>query len=149
MNNLINVNIGPAELRDICVNPADYPEELLGAALTVVKDMQVQLREARVHVEGVLSERMQKENATKLPFRGADGKDYMATLKSGAVECKDKAAADTYAAAGFKPEEIGEYVFKPSWAKAKEARKLGGEKQLLIDELFKPGAPSLDIKEAV
>lgn len=149
MNALLNISIGPAELRAICENPREYPEELLGAALTVVKDMQVQLREARVHVEGVLSERMQKENATKLPFRGVDGKDYMATLKSGAVECKNKVAADVYAAAGFDPREIGEYVFKPSWSKAKEARKFGGDKQLLIDELFKPGAPSLDIKEAV
>ena len=146
-NELLNISIGPAELRAICENPSTYPEELLGAALNVVKDMQAQLREAKIHVEGVLLEKMQKENASKLPFIGVDGKNYMATVKSGAVECKDKTADMAYQNAGFDPREIGEYIFKPSWTKAKEARKLGGEKQLLIDELFRAGAPSLDIKE--
>lgn len=149
MNDVLNINIGPELLRAICERPTDYPEELLGAALSVVSDMQAQLREARVHVEGVLIERMQKENATKLAFRGMDGRDYKATVKSGAVTCKDKDAAERYADAGFQPEEIGEYIFKPSWTKAKEARKFGGDKQLIIDELFKQGAASLEIKEAV
>lgn len=149
MNELLNVNIGPAQLRAICENPREYPEELLGAAILVVKDMDAQLREARALVEGVLLEKMRGENASKLQFRGLDGNEYRVTVKSGPMECKDKNAADKFMAAGFPAEEIGEFVFKPSWSKAKEARKFGGEKQLIIDELFKAGAPSIDIKEAV
>jgi hypothetical protein len=60
----------------------------------------------------------------------------------------EKGGESKYAAAGFSPDEIGGYVFKPSWSKAKEARKLGGDKQLVIDEIFTEGKPSLTIEEA-
>ena len=147
-NELLNISIGADTLRAICDNPSAYPEEMISAAIVVVKDMASQIREARTHLEGVLIEKMKTENATKLKFIGVDGRDYTATMKAGSMECDDKSADVTYQNEGFDPLEIGSYVFKPSWSKAKEVRKLGGNKQLLIDEFFKPGKPSVDIKEA-
>jgi len=37
-------------------------------------------------------------------------------------------------------------VYKPSWSKAKEARKLGGKKQKVIDEIFAEGKKTIKIE---
>ena len=132
---------------DVIMNPAEYPDEVLAVAIDGMKDVSRQLYEARVRVENTLIDRMKRENATKLDFLGKGGQRFRLTLKSGSMTCTDKTADEIYRGAGFDPLEIGEYVFKPSWSKAKEARKFGGDKQIIIDDLFKAGNPSLDIKE--
>ena len=50
---------------------------------------------------------------------------------------------------GLAPEQIGEYKFTPfSWGKCKEIRKMGGSLQLVIDELYQEGTPSLTVTDA-
>lgn len=132
-------------LKDIIADP-NTPDEVCAAAVTVLDDMARQIREAKTLIAGRLTEHMTSENATKLKFRGPNGDDLVVTLKTGATKCEAKDADERYRQYGFDPLEIGSYKFEPSWSKAKEARKLGGDKQLIIDELFKAGKPSIEIK---
>jgi hypothetical protein len=78
-------------------------------------------------------------------FMDMEGNTRTATLSKGKIDCKEKQIADIYKAAGFIELEIGEWVFKPSWSKAKEARKFGGTKAEIIDKYFVEGAPSVKI----
>ena len=146
MNALTVKILGADDLLAIATNPGNYPEEVLCVAIDVIRDMSAQIYEAKKRIEGHIIKKMQLDNATKQSFRGTDGKEKMATLKFGSMKCKNKEANIIYRDSGFDPKEIGEYVFKPSWSKAKEARKFGGEKQLIIDELFKQGNTTIEIK---
>ena len=132
-------------LRDIVADP-NTPDEVCAAAVTVLDDMARQIREAKALIAGRLTAHMESENATKLKFRGPNGDDLVVTLKPGPTKCEAKNADEIYKQHGFDPLEIGTFEFHPLWSKAKEARKLGGEKQLVIDELFKSGKPSIEIK---
>ena len=133
-------------LNDV-INDLEAPDEVVGAAVDVLNDMSKRLRDAKMVLQGRLIDRMTKENATKFPFVSSTGIQKIATLKAGAMECDRDDADEFYTQNGFDPHEIGKYVFEPSWSKAKEARKMGGTKQLAIDELFKLGKPSLKIEE--
>jgi hypothetical protein len=139
--------ISEKDLRDIVDDPGAYEIEAVGAALDVLADMSRQLYDAKKRVEGHVLEYMKRENASKLVIMGQAGQKKIVTLKKGSMDM-EKGGESKYAAAGFSPDEIGGYVFKPSWSKAKEARKLGGDKQLVIDEIFTEGKPSLTIEEA-
>jgi hypothetical protein len=147
MNALAEVKLSQETLKDIAERPGEYPIEMVGAALDVIRDMSSQLFEAKKRLEGHIIADMQAENATKMQIIGQDGERKVITLKKGKVDM-ERGAESKYAVAGFPLDEIGEYVFKPSWTKAKEARKLGGEKQLIIDEIFTEGKPSLTIEGA-
>lgn len=133
---------------DVIARPDEHEVEVVATAIDLIRDLSRQLYEQKVRLEGSVIARMQADNATKLFTLNSAGKDIVVTLKSGPMECKAKDADIVYGQHGFDPQEIGLYVFKPAWVRAKEARKFGGEKQLLIDELFTPGKPSLDIKTA-
>lgn len=146
MNIIEKVN--GVNINDVITRPEAYPEEVIGAAVDVIVEMSRQIREAEVRLKGHIIEKMKHDNATKLMFVSNDGGNKMITLKSGSMQCENKDADMVYKKHGFDPMEIGEYVFKPSWSKAKEARKFGGDKQLVIDELFKNGKQSITISEA-
>ena len=145
MNELTHVQ--GMDLAEVVKNPALFPEETVAAALDFIKRVAGQWYENKMRLENYLINEMEKENASKIIFVTTDGNEAVATLKAGTTKCDVRAADDIYKEQGFDPLEIGEYVFKPSWTKAKEARKFGGEKQLVIDELFKPGRASLTITE--
>jgi len=133
-------------LNDVLSDP-EASDEIVVAAVDVLNDMSRQLRDAKTLLQGRIIERMTKDNATKLPFIASGGVQKVATLKSGSMECKRDDADEFYKQNGFDPLEIGKYIFEPSWTKAKEARKMGGTKQLAIDELFKAGNSSIKIDE--
>ena len=127
----------------IAQNAHNLPEEIIAAALEYGKTKASQLRDLNQLMEIRLSEKMKAENATKLVFKNTAGQEMIATLKTGSVKCDSKDPDIIYQEQGFDPLEIGEYVFKPSWSKAKEHRKLGGQKQIVIDNLFKPGKDTI------
>lgn len=147
MNEIMNIEIGGITLRDVAMSPEKYPDEILAAYIDVSKSMTAQIREAQQIMEANLLKRMDDENATKLVFKNLDGAEMMATRKKGSVKCEAKNADEIMKANGFDPLAIGEYKFSPSWTKAKEARKLGGEMQVVIDDLFKEGRESIMIGE--
>jgi hypothetical protein len=149
MNDLLQLNFGAtgATLQDVAMKPEAYPAEIKGAYLDVIKAMKSQLREVEQIIEAHLLTEMVHDNATKMVFKSIDGRDMVATRKKGAVKCESKDADEQYKASGFNPLEIGDYKFSPSWTKAKEARKLGGDKQLIIDEMFKESKESITITE--
>ena len=128
------------DLEFIAKNVRNLPEEVVCAALEYGKTKASQLREINTLLEGVMIEKMK---ADKMIFKNTSGQEMIATLKTGSVKCDAKDPDITYQEQGFDPLEIGEYVFKPSWMKAKEARKLGGQKQIVIDNLFKPGKDTI------
>jgi len=146
MNIIQSVN--GVNLNDVIERPDAYPEEVLGAAIDVITDMSRQIREAKLRLEMHIIGKMKADNSTKLIFIGNDGNKKLITLKSGPVQCESKDGDMIYKRHGFDPLEIGEYIFKPSWSKAKEARKFGGDKQVVIDDLFKNGKESITISEA-
>ena len=131
-------------LRDVINTPAEYNDEVLGAAIETLNEYSRQLREAKVRLEGHLAHSMKQDGATKLIFMSADGSQRKLTLNKGKMEASTD-ADEIYKKHGFDPLEIGEYKYVASWSKAKEARKLGGEKQLVIDEIFKEGKEKLTI----
>lgn len=133
------------DLREVINNPANFPDEVQAAAIDLITDWSRQIREAKVRLEGHLTATMKADNATKMVFISVSGEEKTATLGKGKMEAC-KAADKMYKKYGFPPEEIGEWEFKPSWSKAKEARKFGGDKQLVIDEIFQEGKEKLIIK---
>jgi len=135
-------------LHDI-VNNKEISDEIIIAAIDRLNDYSKQLRDAKTLLQGRIIERMKYDNATKLPFISSDGLEKIATLSSGKIECNNKNADKLYAEKGFNTLEIGDYIFRPSWSKAKEARKVGGENQKIIDDLFKSGEPHLKIDDII
>jgi len=131
------------DLEFIAKNVRNLPEEVVCAALEYGKTKASQLREINTLLEGVIVEKMKADNATKMIFKNTSGQEMIATLKTGSVKCDSKDPDIIYQEQGFDPLEIGEYIFKPSWSKAKEARKLGRNKQIVIDNLFKPGKDTI------
>ena len=123
------------ELLDILTNPDCYPEEAVAMCLTTLKSIRSQIYEKIVRLENNLLNRMEEEGATKLYFVDMAGQQKTATLKHGQMKCEKNVDVE-YRANGFDPSEIGEYVFKPIWSKAKEARKVGGLKKKIIDSFF-------------
>ena len=147
MDALYQVDIAGEQVKKIVEHPDNYPDEMLAVAIDVVNNMARQIREAKLILEAHLVKRMKDENATKMPIIGLQGKEQVATRKKGSFKCDSKDADVIFQNYGFDPTSIGDYVFKPSWTKAKEARKLGGDMQLLIDEFFKEGKESITISD--
>lgn len=148
-NALIKIDFGVQgqTLQDVSMNPDKYPVEIVAAYIDAVNMVNQQLREAKIQLEANLLKRMDDDNATKMIFKSIDGRELVATRKKGAVKCDAKDADEIVKAHGFDPLTIGKYEFKPSWSKANEAWKLGGDLQVLIDDLFKEGRESITITE--
>lgn len=148
MNDLMQLDFGRGiTLQDVTMNPDKYEPEVQAAFFDAVKSVQAQLREAQQILEAHLLKTMTDENATKLIFKSMGGQELVATRKKGAVKCDAKNADEIIKAAGHDPLAIGTYEYKPSWTKAKEHRKLGGDIQVIIDDLFKEGKESISITE--
>jgi|GEM_PF-1537982 len=133
------------DIDDVICNPSAYEPEIVLAVIDSANDIARQVREVKMRLEGDILIRMKKEGATKWTFKDINGEERRATLKKGPMKCELKEADENYRMFGFDPLEIGEYVFKPSWSKAKEARKVGGEKQQIIDTMFVEGKESIFI----
>jgi hypothetical protein len=149
MNALLSVDFGVEgqTLQDVIMNPDKYPIELQAAYMDVVNSMSKQIREAKKILEAHIRKQMADDNATKLLFKSIDGRELWATLKKGSMECEAKNADEIMKEHGFQPTVIGNYEFKPSWTKAKEVRKQGGDIQVVIDDLFKESKESIIISD--
>ena len=137
-------------LIDIARNPDSFPEEVIGAGLDVLKEFKAQIRDFEQTMTANIIRRMQTENATKLPFIGVDGREKILTVKKGAMKLNPaiKNWEDYITQAGFTPDMLGEYKFSPlGWKDIKEIRKQGGNIQLLCDEMYREGQPSIVIEE--
>ena len=132
------------DISEIAQCPENFPAELVAVAYERLKAIKSELTDYIITIEQNIISRMEEDGATKLMYMDND-KANVITLKPGAISCKAKNADEVYQQAGFQPLEIGSYEFKPSWTKAKEARKIGGEKQKIIDALFTEGRKTLNI----
>ncbi|MFA5423950.1 MAG: hypothetical protein WC374_08850 [Phycisphaerae bacterium] len=148
-NALVKINFGieGQTLQDVAMNPDNYPEEIVAAYMDAVNMVNQQLREAKIQLEANILKRMTNDNATKMIFKSIDGCELVATRKKGAVKCEARDADEVMKQHGFQPGMIGDYKFVPSWSKAKEASKLGGDIQVLIDDMFKEQKESITITE--
>ena len=141
----LSLKIAGVGIQDIIQKPNDFPEEVVAVSLDAIRRIRSKLYEPQVLLENNLITRMEKDNSTKLLLKDGDN-ERVGTLKSGKMECKEKDVDITYKDAGFDPLEIGKYIFKPEWSKAKEARKYGGSKKEIIEKVFKEGKKSIEIK---
>lgn len=147
MNDVTLAGLG--SLSEIIDNIDNYPIEVKAVVLDVLRDMNSQIYEKKRFVESKIIQDMQADNATKELFVGSDGIKKIMTLKSGSMkaEMKSDEVVNLWVKSGFNINELGNFEFKPSWSKAREQRKFGGEKQNLIDKIFKSGISSIEIKE--
>jgi len=149
MDDIAQFTVENVTLESIGNNPNQYPEEVIGAALEVMINMERRIREIKGNMTVNIIARMQKDNATKLLFCNTRGEERTLTIKSPTP--KLNANIKNYEAfilkSGFAPEQLGEIKFVPyGWGVMKEKRKQLADIQLLIDELYVAGNPSIEIK---
>lgn len=140
---------GTLTLAELGNNPNTYPEEVVAAGFDVIKELEAQLRIYKQNMTANMIHRMTKDNATKLKFINTKGEERTLTLKKGSMKLNtDIKDYDKYIEkAGFVPEMLGRMIFQPfPWKEMKEIRKQGGELQVLVDELYKEGQPSLTVE---
>jgi len=133
-----------SNFQEILERPDDFPEGVVAAGLDSIKKLASQIFEAKKRLEGNLIRRMVFDDATKLSFIDADGVAQDLTLSKGTMKA-DKSLEGFYMGAGFDPNEIGDYVFRASWSKAKQAMKYGGAKKEIIEKYFIEGSKSLKV----
>ncbi len=134
--NEIKVQDKELSIQSIIKDIDNYNDEVLAAVIDEIKTIQSKFREANLILSENLKNRMIKDDATKLFYLDNNGEKRTVTLMNGKVE-PDKNAENIYLEAGFDPDEIGEYVFKPVWSKARQAMKLGGAKKEIIEKIFR------------
>jgi len=143
--NELELKLDGFSINEIIGNIDDYPDESVLAAFDFIKKIDSELREKKLYLSKVLIDRMEADQSTKTQFIDVNGEKKMATLKKGVMRCDHKEADMKYKEAGFDPLEIGEYIFKPIWSKAKNAIKFGGEKKKILEKLFEETSKSIEI----
>ena len=147
MNELVTVN--NITLKEIGTNPDAYQEEVVCAALDTMQNVERTLKFFKQNIIANIHRRMQQNNATKIIFINEKREKKTATLKAATPKLNPviRNPEEYIRLSGFEPGQLGEYKYTPySWGKIKEIRKLGGELQVLCDELYAPGQPGIDIK---
>ena len=140
---------GTLTLTELGNNPNNFPEEVVAAGFDVIKEVEAQLRIYKQNMTANMIHRMTKDNATKLKFINTKGEERTLTLKKGSMKLNtDIKDYDKYIEkAGFVFEMLGRMIFQPlPWKEMKEIRKQGGELQVLVDEIYKEGQPSLTVE---
>jgi hypothetical protein len=148
--NELQTTIQGMTVHEICVSPDNYPEEVVAAAFDALKEIKSQIREYETSISGNMIRRMREDNATKIPFINVKGEQKYLTLKKGAMKINPdiKNIEEYIQKAHLAPEQIGEYKFTPfAWGKCKELRKMGGDLQVVIDDIYIEGTPSLTVTE--
>ena len=149
MNDVTQITIQNVTLATIGSDPNTYPEEVVCAAMDTIIEMERVLRMYKQNMTANLIGRMRKDNATKIQFISTTGAERIATLKAGTKKLNPaiKDTEEYIKSQGFDPMQFGEYKFVPAgWSVFKEKRKLGGNVQLMCDELYIEGTPGIDIK---
>ena len=147
--NELQTTIQNVTLQEIGTNPNTYPEEVVAAAFETIKQFESVLKEYKQNISANMIARMNKDNATKIIFLDTKGNQRTLTLKKGSMKLNpDIKDYDKYIEkAGFIPESLGKMIFQPfPWKDMKEIRKQGGELQVLVDEIYKEGNPTLVIE---
>lgn len=122
------------------------PLELKASIYELLVDMTRKLYDRKKFIEMKIISEMQKENATKEIFISRDGSKKTIILKTETPK-PDKTLLSKWTDSGFNISDLGEFEFRPSWSKAKEQRKFGGDKQKIIDEIFVGNVKKLIIQE--
>lgn len=146
--NELQTTIQNVTLQEIGTNPNTYPEEVVAAAFDTIKQFESVLKEYKQNISANMIARMNKDNATKIIFLDTKGNQRTLTLKKGSMKLNpDIKDYDKYIEkAGFIPESLGKMIFQPfPWKEMKETHKQGGDIQVLIDEIYKEGTPSLTV----
>ena len=149
MNDITQDTIQNVTLATIGSDPNTYPEEVVCAALSTIQEMERVLRLYKQNITANLLRRMEHDNATKIQFIDTTGAARIATMKAGTKKLNSaiKDPEEYIKSQGFDPMQFGEYKFVPAgWSVFKEKRKLGGNVQLMCDELYIEGTPGIDIK---
>lgn len=149
MNDISQITIQNVTLATIGSDPNTYPEEVVCAALDTLTEMERVLRLYKQNITANLLNRMRHDNATKIQFIDTKGAERMATMKLGTKKLNPaiKDPEEFIRQSGFQPEQFGEYKYVPAgWSVFKEKRKLGGDVQLLCDEMYIEGTPGIEIK---
>ncbi len=123
---------------DVTKNPDDYQDEVVAVATDALKVLSAQIREAQTKLNNNLIQRMEKSGATKLPYVDSSGDYKEKTLYNGKIS-PDDTFEQEWTDAGFDPNEVGKYEYKPSWSKAKKSMKVGGDKKKIIEKHFREG----------
>lgn len=148
--NELQTTIDGMSVHEICTSPGNYPDEVVAAAFDALKEIKSLVRDYEVNLSGNMIRRMTEDNATKIPFVNVRGEKKFLTLKKGAMKLNPaiKDYEEYIKQAGLAPEMIGEYKFVPhNWGKCKETRKMGGDLQLVIDEIYIEGPPSITVTD--
>jgi hypothetical protein len=148
--NELQTTIQGMTVNEICANPDSYPEEVVAAAFDALNVIKKQIRENEVNLSANMIRRMREDNATKIPFINVKGEQKYLTLKKGAMKVNPtiKDIEAFIIKTGLAPKMLGEHKFVPhSWGKCKELRKMGGDLQVVIDEIYIEGSPSLTVTE--
>ena len=148
--NELQTTIQGMTVNEICANPDSYPEEVVAAAFDALNTIKKQIRENEINLSANMIRRMRENNATKIPYINVQGEKKFLTIKKGAMKLNPaiKDIEEYIKKAGLFPEMLGEYKFTPhSWGKCKESRKMGGDLQLVIDEIYVEGPPSLTVTD--
>lgn len=148
--NELQTTIQGMTINEICASPDLYPEEVVAAAFDALNTIKKQIRENEISLSANMIRRMREDNATKIPFVNVRGEKKFLTLKKGAMKLNPaiKDYEEYIKQHGMFPEMIGEYKFVPhAWGKCKETRKMGGDLQLIIDEIYIEGQPSITVTD--
>ena len=149
MNDVTQITIQNVTLANIGSDPNTYPEEVVCAAMDTIIEMERVLRLYKQNMTANILKRMAHDNATKIQFISTTGAERTATMKPGTKKLNPaiKDPEEFIKQAGFPAEQFGEYKFVPAgWSVFKEKRKLGGDVQLMCDELYVEGTPGIEIK---
>jgi hypothetical protein len=111
-------------------NPDKYPLVDCAKVLDEINYRIESLSKAKKNLKDSIISRMKADNATILPYG-----DKLFRLALGKI-VPTKGLEEDWIKAGFELLEVGDFVFKPFWSKAKEVKKLGGKKAELIDQYF-------------
>lgn len=145
----LQTTIQNVTLTELGTNPNTFPEEVVAAGFDLIKELEAKLRFYKQNMTANMIHRMNNDNATKLKFINTRGEERTLTLKKGSMKLNtDIKDYDKYIEkAGFVPEMLGKMIFQPfPWKEMKEIRKQGGELQVLVDEIYKEGQPSLTVE---
>jgi hypothetical protein len=146
MNEIIPFEIGGLEIKKIIENPSNFSDEEVWSTMDMIEEIKFQLRLNSERLKHDLIRRLENENATVFHYKNVKGKNRKGTLSQGTMKA-EKNIDLIYQQSGFDPLEIGDYEFRPSWAKAKKAMKVGGEKRKIIESKFKNTEKKLKIED--
>jgi len=130
MNGELEIKKEYTNIQNIALNPDEFSLDVCVDTFSYLDTQIEQLSKLKKNLKDNIISRMKKNNATIIPYGNGEIR-----LVPGKI-VPTKGLEEEWSAEGFIALEVGDYVFKPSWSKAKEVKKLGGKKSEIIDKYF-------------